>query len=330
MFQRYRTLVLFCIFPSLLAAQPAVVQQVKSLRQKKFAKTVPAGNYSGIAPLGGGLYAVVDDKAKTDGFHLMRILQDSVTGKLREVRHEGFVSSGLANRDEEGIAYRATDSTVYIAGERDNAVLQYRLNGSPTGRRLQVPACLRRTKSNRGLESLTCCSLTHRFWTTTECAVMGDREGQHVLQAFDDDLLPTDSVRYETHFDLRGKYAADVAGISDLLALPDGSLLVLERRIHTAKPRYLGSFADCALYHIPAKALRKGGIIAKSQSRQIWRKKTRINLTRRNFANYEGLCLGARLTDGRQTVILVADSQNQYKGILRDWFNVIVLPHSYK
>jgi hypothetical protein len=32
------------------------------------------------------------------------------------------------------------------------------------------------------------------------------------------------------------------------------------------------------------------------------------------------------LADGRQVLLLVADSQNQYKGLLRDWFRTIVLP----
>ena len=52
---------------------------------------------------------------------------------------------------------------------------------------------------------------------------------------------------------------------------------------------------------------------------------THINLVRRDFANYEGLCAGPRLADGSQLLLLVADSQNQYRGILRDWFKTVVL-----
>ena len=51
---------------------------------------------------------------------------------------------------------------------------------------------------------------------------------------------------------------------------------------------------------------------------------TRMNLTRRNFANYEGICVGPQLVDGRQVLLLVADSQNQHKGMLRDWFRSVV------
>ena len=29
--------------------------------------------------------------------------------------------------------------------------------------------------------------------------------------------------------------------------------------------------------------------------------------------------------DGRQLLILISDSQNQYRGVLRDWFKTIVM-----
>jgi hypothetical protein len=53
--------------------------------------------------------------------------------------------------------------------------------------------------------------------------------------------------------------------------------------------------------------------------------RTKINLTRRNFANFEGICIGPRLSDGRQLIILICDSQNQANGFLRDWFKPIVV-----
>ena len=52
---------------------------------------------------------------------------------------------------------------------------------------------------------------------------------------------------------------------------------------------------------------------------------TKMNVTDRSFANYEGLCAGPKLADGRQVLLLVADSQNQYKGRLKDWFKTVVI-----
>ena len=53
--------------------------------------------------------------------------------------------------------------------------------------------------------------------------------------------------------------------------------------------------------------------------------KTRLNLLARSLANYEGMCLGPRLADGRRVVVMIADSQSQYKGILKDWLRTICI-----
>ena len=53
--------------------------------------------------------------------------------------------------------------------------------------------------------------------------------------------------------------------------------------------------------------------------------KTGLSLSKRSFANYEGMCLGPKLEDGSQVVILLSDSQDQYAGVLKDWFKTIVI-----
>ena len=44
-----------------------------------------------------------------------------------------------------------------------------------------------------------------------------------------------------------------------------------------------------------------------------------------SFANYEGMCLGPKLKNGDQVVILLSDSQDQYAGVLKDWFKTVVV-----
>ena len=47
------------------------------------------------------------------------------------------------------------------------------------------------------------------------------------------------------------------------------------------------------------------------------------------MSGYEGICLGAKIADGRQTLIMVSDSQGGYrKGpvLLKDWIKVVILP----
>ena len=107
---------LFPILICLLALQVSA-QQVAINKQHSFPKTVPPGNYSGITWLGGDRYAVVNDKARTAGFHLMTIRIDETTGDIKEVRADSFVTSNQPNRDEEGICYVPQRNTLFVSGE---------------------------------------------------------------------------------------------------------------------------------------------------------------------------------------------------------------------
>ena len=53
-----------------------------------------------------------------------------------------------------------------------------------------------------------------------------------------------------------------------------------------------------------------------------------VEFTTRTFglANYEGMCLGPVLRDGRQTLILIADSQGGSGGLTREYLKVVILP----
>jgi len=293
------------------------------LRHQKFPGSVPAGNYSGITHLGGNLYAVVDDKGKTDGFHLMRIRLDLESGRIDSIKYLGFHSSGLPNRDEEGIAYRLSDNTLYISGEDDNEVLQYSLNGKPTGKKLNMDGVYGKFRSNRGLESLTYNAKTGRFWTINEWSRPGETEGDLLLCSFGDDLQPREKIHYKTHFPLNEETKNDLMGVSELLALDNGGLLVLERRVSSNAQHTMG-IVYCAIYYISPESLQHS-YVNHSLSTELCSWQTRMNVLHQDFANYEGMCFGPKLKDGRQTLILVADSQGQYKGLLRDWFKVIIL-----
>ena len=86
------------LVPAMLMAQEATL-----LKQRKFPKTVPAGNYSGITWMEGNRYAVANDKSPTTGFYLMTVITDSITGELLSVRKDTFLTCGQPTRDEEGV-----------------------------------------------------------------------------------------------------------------------------------------------------------------------------------------------------------------------------------
>lgn len=122
-----------------------------------------------------------------------------------------------------------------------------------------------------------------------------------------------------------------VMGVSELCALPDGQLLVLEREAFIPKIK-IGAFCKCKLYLINPLNSEKFSMKEKFSSdtpflkkRLLTEWKTGLSLSKRSFANYEGMCLGPKLEDGSQVVILLSDSQDQYAGVLKDWFKTIVI-----
>ena len=122
-----------------------------------------------------------------------------------------------------------------------------------------------------------------------------------------------------------------VMGVSELCALPDGQLLVLEREAFIPKIK-IGAFCKCKLYLINPLNSEEFSMKEKFSSdtpflkkRLLTEWKTGLSLSKRSFANYEGMCLGPKLENGSQVVILLSDSQDQYAGVLKDWFKTIVI-----
>jgi len=345
--------VLLCL-PTIASAQIAV-----DLKQQNLANwQIGTANFSGITRVHDGLFAVVSDDEPQDGFFLFRIDQDKQTGEVMSVYMQSFRGNpdpkqnayGMTVRDCEGVAYCPETQTIFIAGEGDQAILEYDMSGVPTGRELAVPEIFGSNKivNNMGFESLAYSNEYQLFWTTTESTLRadGDPAGPQFpgvrnvlrLQSFGLDLQPREQYAYRMdagRTDGFGKWYA--MGVSDICALPDGRLIVMERELNV-KAAYVGSSSQIKLYLVdPAqgtpisdddnlsdltvsKYLDKTLLISFS---------THINLQGLNYANYEGICLGTRLNDGRQTLLLVNDSQNgagKGRFRLKDYVKVIILP----
>lgn len=297
------------------------MQVIQEHKQQKFPDAIPAGNYSGITYLGDERYAVVDDKSAEDGFYVWHIQLDSVTGRVLSAENEGFRTSGQPNRDMEGIAYNPYARTLFISGEADNEVMEYTLDGQHTGRRLNMPVIYRQARGNRGLEALTYDADRRLFWTVNEAPLKGDTLLR--LQSFGDDLQPRRQLLYQ--LDEQQSVHSVVTGVSALCACADGVLLVLERELRVTKLR-IGSWAHCRIYAVNTDDAPEDTALTKTLLTEF---RTKINLTRRNFANYEGMCFGPALADGSLPLLLIADSQNQNGGILRDWLKVVVVKRAF-
>ena len=278
--------------------------------QQRFHRQMPPGNYSGICHIGGDDYAVVNDKAPEDGFHVFHINIDTVKGHIVAVSDKGYRSAQRPNRDMEGIAYRPSSRTLFISGESDNKIEEYLLDATPTGRRLSIPDdVVRRASRNGGLEALTYSTLHHRFYTTTEHPLDGDT--LHRILTFNDQMAFVGDLYYRADAPISRKYKS---GISALCSLDDGRLLVLERQIRVPRLK-IGARTVVRIYEaiVSDTPIMEKRLVAELTGR--------LNLTSRRFANYEGLCQTA---DGKW-VLLIADSQNRYKHVLRDWLYLLKL-----
>ena len=110
------------------------------------------------------------------------------------------------------------------------------------------------------------------------------------------------------------------------------------REVYQKKVAEKMNQSDCQDYIMSLKQIREEGtdeyLVAFSTCRSTthrrmttivtgWR--TVLGASESGIANYEGMCLGPKLPDGRQVIILCADSQGRYMGVLHDWFRTIVL-----
>lgn len=333
---------LFIVISTLMIAQIMSAQSelLRVNRQRHFSGILP-GNYSGISHVGGDDYAVVSDKSGSNGFFIFKIVVDSITGDIVSVADRGFHGNDSPNGDLEGIAYNPVTNTLFISSEADNAITEYTLTGRTTGRKMTVPAVFESARGNAGLEALAYNVHTGLFWTMNEGTLTcdglqatpaGKMRNRLRLQSFGEDLLPLKQYAYLMDEPVADKVARNYAmGVSEILALDDGRLLVLERELYVPRQK-IGAFVNCKIYEVDPSGAQPVSadtpLTASSpymDKRLVYSWRTGISLLDYSFANYEGMCLGPFLKDGSRVIILISDSQNAYGGILKDWFKTIVM-----
>lgn len=270
--------------------------------------------------------------------------------------------------DHEAIV-KVSDSTLVIASEGYCRLKEYPiLHTSADAAKVGYPQNLWESRwsssefyPNYNFESLAFDSIRLYLWTIPECTLHKDGQpatpqnglaNQLRLMRFDwgkmkenrnkEEYSKQVSSKKDSRYMTTYAYQMDqpfthkkadiyVMGVSELCALPDGQLLVLEREAFIPKIK-IGAFCKCKLYLINPLNSEEFSMNEKFSSdtpflkkRLLTEWKTGLSLSKRSFANYEGMCLGPKLEDGSQVVILLSDSQDQYAGVLKDWFKTIVI-----
>lgn len=339
--------------------------------QKSFPHTVPAGNYSGITHLHDDIYAVVSDKSDSALYFRFKIQIDGQSGELLRVDNLGFteyVDASIKNNlpwqghvrgfDHEAIA-RVSDSTLVVASEgkfwikeypiiEEDAILAKKDRKSIFSSKLwtkEWPSSW--FYPNYVFESLAYDSVHRVLWTIPESTLRRDGQPASPQNGLSNKLrlmgfYKQESLDFKQDSLVSYAYQMDepsttkkaevyVMGVSELCALPDGQLLVLEREAFIPKIK-MGAFCLCKLYLVDplheqtfplSEPFAADTPFVKKRLLTKW--KTSLSLVNRTFANYEGMCLGPILQDGSQVIILLSDSQDQYKGVLKDYFKTIIL-----
>lgn len=316
---------------------------------------IPAGNYSGITPLGGDRYALVSDKQEADGWTevAIRFTPEGDVASMDFITTHYSPPTGSTARDAEDLV-STRQGTIFVTAESDQRIVEYNAEANLTGRELAVPAwCnIEAIYGNYGFEALAYDEADGSFWTTTEHALRIDAEApstyanplstRHRLLHFDTSLQPTAAYAYRTDSPtVKRPTRAYAFGIPALTCADTDSVLYVMEREFAVTPRYNGSFCRIAIFSVaPTKSapialdattsLKDVTADAFLPKRLIAEFATHLRIAgRKTLANYEGMCLGPTLPDGRKTLLLVADSQNRAGNRLfrlKDYIRVIVLP----
>lgn len=296
--------------------------------------SIASGQYSGITWLGGNRYAVVHDKLKGGGivFYNIPITGDGTVGNVTMETPAATSGATDAAQDAEGIAWNGTH--LYVSFEKDQSIKEFNLDATPTGRRFTVPADMARGKlsdANGGFEALTYNAETHRFWTTTEKPLSKDGSvlpRLHRLQSFDDDGVPAE--RYLYQMDAPAKASVEsgatyVHGIPALTALDDGRLVVMEREVYV--PAYKSKWDLMAVADQIFTSVKLYLVDPASDGAGVLRKSLLKSFTTgwSNLANYEGMCLGPTLSNGRRCLVLIPDSQGGMGGFVGEYVRVVTI-----
>ena len=274
--------------------------------------TTTASELSGLTYAGGTTYYSVGD----NGADSIWQVYTSVTSTLGGIR-SGFVDTGITapalGRDSEGIALTPSGSGVWVSDEIASTITEFSLSdGAKTGS-VEVPSIYRpaNVQGDFGLESLAYGA--GALWTANEEALRTDgalsttTAGSWVrIQKFNGpDFAPASQYAYRTDpiAELSPLIDVERSGLVDMVALPDGQVLTLERELGGFLPIFRSRIYQVGLTEATDVAvlpsLSNGGFTPATKT-LLWEGYFA-------FTNFEGITLGPRLSDGSYTMLLVSD-----------------------
>lgn len=275
-----------------------------------------AHDLSAIAWLGGDRYALVSDK----GGHLLwgEIKVDAHSGAVVSAKVLSAVVRLAGCWDVEGCAVSPDGQNLVVSDEQDAGLTRFPLAFGASGALRPLAkktAIVKGFRNNLSLESLAACVDGSGYWTMNEDALAGDgscaslKAGAWLrLQEVGLDLQP---VRQWFYFGdpIPGglQIPGAVNGVSDVLALPDGRLLVMERGFGTAGFAALGFVTRLYLVNPAADLPDVTATAHLDQPLHTTPLAKELLFEWTGQLNFEGITLGPTLADGARVLLLVAD-----------------------
>jgi len=310
---------------------------------------------SGITYLGEQKYWAVSDRHAAA--HELSIHLDLNTGEILKANSrpmlvltnaDGGLNKETWGADREGIIYDNKNNRVCISNERTGSDVYSpsischsiksgkttKVITSDTDIKLSVFANIRK---NAGFESLSFDSQSNTIWTANEDALTVDgNEPTHLtgsvvrLLQFNELLQPIKQLAYEVD-SIEQLISADsslvdreFSGLVELLSLPTGELLALERALvgdnfNQAAIRiriYKVDYANATdISQAPwLSGLLNSTIVYKKVNKKLLFEM--FNPADFNTSNFEGITLGPKLINGDYALILIADNDSGLKQAL--------------
>lgn len=283
--------------------------------------TASATELSGLAWLSGSTYYAVSDDTNQRKVHELNIAVNPANGRITGASVVG-TNTLATGYDLEGIAYCRPRGMWFVSDEGQNPNGGFvRAHSLPDGNlvgTVAIPSPMQNDRSNYSLESCTWGAGT--LWTANEEALAQESalstasSGSLIrLQKFDHLFNPAGQWAYQTDsfgFD-SSLTTAERSGVSDLLALPDGNLLVLERALGIAfipsyrNRIYLVNFTGAT--DVSGISDLDGAVYTPVTKTLLWEK----NMGSISTRNFEGIALGPALpliSSSSYSVLLVADN----------------------
>ncbi|MDX2168659.1 MAG: esterase-like activity of phytase family protein [Deltaproteobacteria bacterium] len=264
-----------------------------------------AHELSGLAWLDGDRFVAVSDE---DGaLFRLHIAVDPRDGRIGAAAVESRLPLS-GSSDLEGVALSADGTRVFVSDELGPEIREYRLADGQRLRTVAPPPPFKRLRYNLGFEALAR-TPDGSLWTANEDALKVDGpttrrdDGAWVrLQRFDADLRPAGQFAYR--LDAVGTelmIAGRGTGLSELVALPDGRLLALERSLGIGGLRI-------RLYEVDLDEARDVSGVANLSDAALRPASKRLLWERQSLRdNFEGAALGPPLADGSRSLVLVSD-----------------------